>query len=163
MKYSFLPRMISPMLHAFASFCLSMRTLGAWLAGTWRPPLHMVGQWNAWEHETDAAVSVTCAELHWRHFPLGNNIQGSPGLFGLSRWEFGPGDAFQSSAPQSGCWAQAAAPHMALLGLQGLNILPAGEEKSGLLALSWHRFHETKAFYSGFIWIHLWKPHFVFP
>lgn len=99
--------------------------------------------------------SVTCAELHWGHFLLGNNIQGSPGLFGLSRWEFGPGDAFQSSAPQSGRWAPAAAPHMALLGLQGLNTLPAGEEKSGLLALSWHRFHETKAFYSGFIWIHL--------
>lgn len=42
-------------------------------------------------------------------------------------------------------------------------ISPNWEEKNGLLSPSWPRFHIMKTFYLCFIWINLWKPHFVFP
>lgn len=142
----------------FILFVFLIRTLGAWLAGTARPPLPVVGQGNSWEHRTNGAISFLpssiCSELHWRHFPLGNDIRGSPGLFGLGLWGGLVPGAAQAQAPP---------PNVALVGFQGLSTCLDWEEECGLLALSWHLFHEMKAFYSCFIWIHLWKPHFVFP
>lgn len=79
-------------------------------------------------------------------FPVGER---HPGLSRLV-WS-GPLGGLVPGAAQ----AQAPAPNVALVGFQGLSTCLDWEEECGFLALSWHLFHEMKAFYSCFIWIHL--------